>query len=86
MSPTAAVGPLVSTWLWGRPLFRSRTVRVVAMAVPRHGWVGPDQPRWKPLATPALGLAAGGLTMLLVFVLSARILKISELRSLLGPG
>ncbi|MEU9330581.1 murein biosynthesis integral membrane protein MurJ [Streptomyces canus] len=35
---------------------------------------------------PALGLAAGGLTMLLVFVLLARILKISELRSLPGLG
>ncbi|MFF7542842.1 murein biosynthesis integral membrane protein MurJ [Streptomyces canus] len=35
---------------------------------------------------PALGLAAGGLTMLLVFVLFARILKISELRSLPGLG
>ncbi|MGX1546131.1 hypothetical protein [Streptomyces adustus] len=35
---------------------------------------------------PAPGLAAGGLTMSLVFVLLARILKISELRSLLGLG
>ncbi|WP_405467913.1 murein biosynthesis integral membrane protein MurJ [Streptomyces canus] len=35
---------------------------------------------------PALGLAAGGLTMLLVFVLLARIMKISELRSLPGLG
>ncbi|MFL5995834.1 MAG: murein biosynthesis integral membrane protein MurJ [Streptomyces sp.] len=35
---------------------------------------------------PALGLAAGGVTMLLVFLLLARILKISELRSLPGLG
>ncbi|WP_443075524.1 murein biosynthesis integral membrane protein MurJ [Streptomyces sp. NBC_01483] len=35
---------------------------------------------------PVLGLAAGGLTMLMVFVLLARILKISELRSLPGLG
>jgi putative peptidoglycan lipid II flippase len=33
-----------------------------------------------------LGLAAGGLAMLMVFVLLARILKISELRSLPGLG
>ncbi|MCX4409685.1 MULTISPECIES: murein biosynthesis integral membrane protein MurJ [unclassified Streptomyces] len=35
---------------------------------------------------PVLGLAAGGLAMLMVFVLLARILKISELRSLPGLG
>ncbi|MFE4703323.1 murein biosynthesis integral membrane protein MurJ [Streptomyces sp. NPDC056738] len=35
---------------------------------------------------PTLGLAAGGLTMLLVFVLLARILKVNELRSLPGLG
>ncbi len=36
------------------------------------------------LRTPALTLAAGGLTMALVFVLSARVLKTGELRSLPG--
>ncbi|MFH8570454.1 murein biosynthesis integral membrane protein MurJ [Streptomyces sp. NPDC017993] len=36
------------------------------------------------LRTPALTLSAGGLTMALVFVLSARLLKIGELRSLPG--
>ncbi|MET9892331.1 murein biosynthesis integral membrane protein MurJ [Streptomyces sp. NPDC006465] len=35
---------------------------------------------------PVLGLAAGGVTMLLLFVLLARLLRISELRSLPGLG
>ncbi|MET8679602.1 hypothetical protein ABZW18_19025 [Streptomyces sp. NPDC004647] len=35
---------------------------------------------------PVLGLTAGGVTMLVLFVLLARILKISELRSLPGLG
>ncbi|MGW1621019.1 murein biosynthesis integral membrane protein MurJ [Streptomyces sp. NPDC002172] len=74
----------------GRRICRTYTrLTAAATAAGAAGWLiaracGQDlaSASW----TPALSLAAGGITMVLLFVLMARLLRVGELRSLPGLG
>ncbi|MEU2338315.1 murein biosynthesis integral membrane protein MurJ [Streptomyces sp. NPDC013172] len=74
----------------GRRICRTYAkLTTAAIAAGGAGWLiarSCDQSLASAFGTPALPLAAGGITMALLFLLFARLLRIGELRSLPGLG